>query len=208
MRTVSARLACFALSILLVNWPTASLSRPSRDKNAVNYDGGIFFETDGSLSNGACFRVAGRVHSREFFENLKRIDNAQGVTFRRGVQTVTHFPDKIIVCYIIRDHPCDPRFRQEETRVYLTREMMSTVRLSLYWKNGVDLRPIRDSKELSSSVEAVVPYAKALAAELPKRFEWSWVSEVPSAGVPLTDSLVLIFRTPNGRIAARVAARL
>jgi len=85
---------------------------------------------------------------------------------------------------------------------------MSTLQLSLYWKKGLEMRPVKESTEIASSVEAVVPYAKSLAAELPKRFEWSWELEVPSAGVPLTDSLVLMLRTPDGRIAARVAARL
>jgi hypothetical protein len=53
-----------------------------------------------------------------------------------------------------------------------------------------------------------VPYAVKLATELPKRFEWSYQLAVPSKDVPLTDSLVLVFRTADGRIAARVAARL
>jgi hypothetical protein len=208
MRTVCSRMACLALPILLVSLPSASLSQPSREKNAVYYDGGVPFKTDGSLANGACFRVAGRIDAPGFFENLKRTANARGAIFRRGAETITEFPDKIFLSYVIRDHPCDPRYQQEGTRIYLTREMMSTMQLSLYWKNGVDLRPIKDSREISSSVEAVVPYAKALAAELPKRFEWSWELEIVSAGVPLTDSLVLIFRTPDRRIAARVAARL
>jgi hypothetical protein len=43
---------------------------------------------------------------------------------------------------------------------------------------------------------------------LPKRFIWSYEFGIPGAGVPLTDSLVLIFRTADGHIAARVAARL
>lgn len=207
MGIFSSRPVCFALSIMLASWPTASLSQPRGEKNAVYY-GGVPFLTDGSLANGACFRVAGRVEAPEFFENLKRTDNAHGAIFSRGTETVTQFPEKIFLHLVIRDHPCDPKFRQEEPRVYLTREMMSTIQLSLYWKNGLDLQPVRESKKIASSVEAIVPYAKDLAAELPKRFEWSWEWEVPSAGVPLTESLVLIFRTPDGHIAARVAARL
>ena len=208
MRTIFARIACFALSIPLVSLPAASFSQSGRDKNAAYYGRGILFETDGSLANGACFRVAGRVNAPGFFEHLKRTENARGATFSRGAETVTQFPDNLFLYYVIRDRPCDPRFRQEGTRIYLTREMISAVQLSLYWKNGVDLRPAEDSKEIYSSVEAIAPYAKALAAELPKRFEWTWELELPSTGVPLTDSLVLIFRTPDGRIAARVAARL
>jgi len=172
------------------------------------YGGGVPFLTDGSLANGACFRVAGRVDAPDFFENLKRTENAQGAVFSRGTETVTQFPEKLLLYVVIRDHPCDPKFQQDEPRVYLTREMMSTMQLSLYWKNGVDLQPVKDSKKIASSVEAIAPYAKDLATELPKRFEWSWEWEIRSAGVPLNDSLVLIFRTPDGRIAARVAARL
>lgn len=208
MGTMFARLACFALPILLVTLPAASLSQKSRDKNAVRYDGGLPFRTDGSLPNGACFRVSGRVDAPDFFASLKRIENAQGASFRRGGETLTQFPNEIFLSYVIRDHPCDPTFQQEGPHIYLTREMISAMQLSLYWKNGVDLRPIKGSKEISSSVEAIVPYAKALAPELPKRFEWTWELGIPSAGVPLTDSLVLIFRTSDGRIAARVAARL
>ena len=56
--------------------------------------------------------------------------------------------------------------------------------------------------------EPIVPYASNLTSQLPKRFEWSYQLAVPSKDVPLTDSLVLVFRTTDGRIAARVAARL
>jgi hypothetical protein len=45
-------------------------------------------------------------------------------------------------------------------------------------------------------------------ADLPERLVWSFEFSVTGAGVPLTDSLVLIFREPDGRIAARVAARM
>jgi hypothetical protein len=85
---------------------------------------------------------------------------------------------------------------------------MSAMKLSLYWKHGVDLRPIERVTEKDFAVVPVVPYAANLASELPKRFEWSYEWAVPSAGVPLADSLVLVFRTPDGRIAARVAARM
>ena len=90
----------------------------------------------------------------------------------------------------------------------MTREMMSHLQLSLYWKHGVDLRPVKDVREVEARVERITPYARELAAELPERFEWSYQLAVPSVGVPLTDSLVFVFRTNEERIAARVAARL
>jgi hypothetical protein len=186
----------------------APLVERSRDKTVWNYDGGMFLETDGSLSNGVCFRLYGRVTSTGFFDNLKRIDNQHGTIFRRGSETVTQFPDELLLSFVIRDHSCTHGLQEVGTHNYLTREMMSTLGLSLYWKHGVGLRPVKNIREVHASVDPLVPYAKTLASELPKRFAWSWELAIPSAGVPLTDSLVLVFRAPDDRIAARVAARL
>ena len=88
------------------------------------------------------------------------------------------------------------------------RELMSTLQLYLYWKRGVELRPIANPESKYFSVDPVIPYAAARAHDLPERFQWSYEYAIPSAGVPLTDSLVLVLRTPEGHMVARVAARL
>jgi hypothetical protein len=194
--------------IFLACPPPASRGQRKHEKVISNYAGGVFFETDGSLPNGVCFRVSGRVYAGEFFEQLKRFDGPQGVVFRRGQETVVLFPDELVLSFVIRDMSCTAGVPQAGKRVYLTREMMSTLHLFLYWKRGVELRPLKVIKELHASVERIEPFATSLAAELPKRFEWSYDIAVSGAGVPLTDSLVLIFRAPDDRIAARVAARL
>jgi hypothetical protein len=82
------------------------------------------------------------------------------------------------------------------------------MKLSLYWKHGVELRSVGKITLVHFSVDPIQPYATSLAAELPKRYLWSYELGVPAGGVPLTDSLVLIFRAADGHIAARVAARL
>jgi hypothetical protein len=197
--------ACLALASLA---PRPSSGQSKREKSVWNYDGGIIFATDGSLPNGVCFRVDGEANAGEFFNKLKRIDDGRGTLFRRGAETVTHFPGELLLSIDIHDQPCAPRFREFEARAYLTREMLSTLHLSFYWKRGVDLRQVKNITELRSSVEPIAPYAANLASELPKRYAWSYQLAVPSKDVPLTDSLVLVFRTPDGRIAARVAARL
>lgn len=208
MSLLDYKIAGAAFLIFLGCAPGVSLTEAKRDKSVWNYDGGVFFETDGSLPNGVCFRVSGNVTSPEFFDHLKRIDDGHGTVFRRGMETVTQFPDQLLLSFVIHDQSCSPGLHQVGTRPYLTREMMSALQLSLYWKRGVDLRQVKNIKEVGASVEPIVPYATALAAELPQRFEWSYQLLVPSAGVPLTDSLVFVFRTAEGRIAARVAARL
>lgn len=182
--------------------------QPKHEKTVWNYDGGVFFQTDGTLPNGVCFRIAGRMSSQDFFFNLKRVDSEEGTNFLRGPETVIHFPDSVTVSFSIRDEFCPPGVQQVGTHVYMTEKMINDLRLSIYWKHGVDLRPVRDVTKVRSGVERINPYATALAGELPARYEWWYELAVPSAGVSLSDSLAFVFRTPDGRIAARVAARL
>ena len=208
MRFSDFKIAGFAFLIFLGCAPGASLGQPKGDKSVWNYDGGVFFATDGSLPNGVCFRVSGNVSSPEFFDNLKRIDDGHGTVFRHRLETVTQFPDQLLLSFVIHDQSCSPGLQQVGTHMYLTREMVGSMQLSLYWKHGVELRQVKNIREVRASVERIAPYATARAAELPPRFQWSYQLLVSSAGVPLTDSLVFMFRTVDGRIAARVAARL
>jgi hypothetical protein len=197
--------------LLLAPAPSASQhkqNQPKHEKNIWNYDGGVFFETDGSLPNGVCFRVYGRVTSEDFFDNLKRVDTDEGTIFRRGTKTVTRFPDSLTVSYAVRDQACPSGIQKVGSRANMTQERMENLRLSIYWKHGVELRPVENIKLLDTRVDRINPYATALAAELPRRYEWSYELSVPSAGVSLSDSLVFVFRTQDERIAARVAARL
>ena len=208
MRFFQIKAAGLSLLCFLLLVPAASTGQFKRDKNIWNYDGGVIFATDGALPNGVCFRVSGDVNAADFFNNLKRIDDEHGTVFRRGTELVSEFPETLDVSFSIRDQPCTPGLREVAPRTYLTREMMSRLQLSIYWKHGVDLRLVKDVKEVETRVERIVPFARSLAAELPVRFEWSYQLLVPSARVPLTDSLVFVFRTNEERVAARVAARL
>lgn len=178
-----------------------------REETVWNYEGGVLFETDGSLPGGVCFRIYGIMNSGDFFDSLKRIETDKGTIFRRGTETVTQFPNSVTVVYAIRDF-CPAEIQEMGTRPYLTQKMVDGLQLSIYWKHGVELRPVEGAKEITSRVDRIQPYAKSLTAELPSRYEWTFEFTVPSAGVSLMDSLAFVFRTPEGKIAARVAARL
>ena len=177
-------------------------------KDILNFDGGIFFQTEGSLSDLTCFRLAGRVTAPDFFDNFKRIDDQHGTEYRRGPEILTEFPKELRVSFVLLDIPCTSQLQQPGPRRYLTQEMMKTLRFSFYWKRGIELRHIENLKEVSATAEPIELYNTRSKEELPKRYRWFLEYTVPSAGVPLTDRLVLIVRTPDGRKAARVAARL
>src|SRR5467141_2079946 len=178
------QIRCFAAWFLVL--ATAFLraaAQPNRDKNTWTYDGGIFLETDGAIPGGACFRVKGHVTADDFFENLRREDTNSGTLFRRGNDIVTEFPKHLHLSMSIADIPCDPHMQQANSRVYLTDEMIRSLRLHFFWK-------------------------RALEQELPKRFEWLVEFSLPSEGVPLTDNLVLMMYTPEHRLIARGAAKM
>jgi hypothetical protein len=177
-------------------------------KTVWNFEGGVFLQTDGNLSEETCFRLSGRVTAKGFFDNLKRVDDDEGTRFLRGQEAITEFPELVKLMFVIRDFPCTANLNGGVGRQYLTREMMSKLKLSLFWKRGVALRPIDDFKVTFAAVKQIPPYATELASELHEKLEWMYELDIPSQGVPLTDGLVLIFRREDGRIAARVAARL
>ena len=181
---------------------------PNRDKNTWSYDGGIFLDTDGAIPGGACFRIKGHVTAGDFFDNLKREDTNSGTLFRRGNDIVTEFPKALHMSLSISDTPCDPHMRQTNSRVYLTDEMIRSLRLHFFWKRALELRPVRGVVEAGGEVRPVPWYSHGLEQELPKRFEWVVEFDVPSAGVPLTDNLVLMMYTPDHRLVARGAARM
>jgi hypothetical protein len=210
LHRLHAPLAPIVLGVIALLAVPTLRAQSSRDKSVWNYDGGVFLATEGRIPDGPCFYVKGRLTAPDFFGNLKRFDDDHGVVFRRGTETVTHFPDKLLLSFVIFDMPCSDKLQlqQTSTHAYLTRSQVSSLHVSMYWKHGVELRPAGKIENLDFKIERVAPYATALAAELPEKFTWSYEFAVLSASVPLTDSLVLVFRNTQGQTLARVAARL
>src|SRR5580693_4887746 len=208
------RISSVALVGVLLCFPAAAQSKKKSkppkpaQSNVQNYYGGVFLMGDGGIPDGPCFRINGRVTSGGFFNDLKSYDTMDGTVFRLGTNEIALFPDKLLLSLTIHDQSCSTGLQPVGTGAYLTQEAMSSMKLSLYWKHGVDLRSAGKITLVHFSVDPIQPYATSLAAELPKRYLWSYELNVPAGGVPLTDSLVLIFRTTDGHIAARVAARL
>src|SRR5277367_1103671 len=207
-----SRLCLLALAAASVLLPASAQTQKKTkkpkapDPKVASYYGGVFLVGDGGIENGPCFRVNGRVTSGGFFNNLKSYESDDGTIFKSGITEVTQFPDKVLLSLTIRDQPCSFGLQPVGTGSYLTKEIMSSLKLTLYWKHGVDMRPVGKVAILHFSVDPIQPYATSLAAELPKRYSWSYDFGIPSASVPLCDSLVLIFRASDGHIAARVAA--
>jgi hypothetical protein len=174
-----------------------------------NLDGGVFFATDGHLPNGSCFRLSGQMTSGEFFDGLRRVDDADGTTYLLRDQVVTRYPEELFLTLHLLDFPCTSDLSDTAVRPPLTRELMGALRLNFFWKQGVRLRPVEGIRKTSSNVRRLAPFATDAAAdELAPRYEWNYAFTVSSESVPLTNDLVLIVEDEDHKMAARVAAKL
>ena len=198
------------LALLTVIFLCSAGAASSGDKTVWSYEGGIFMITNGSLPDGICFRLTGRVTAGDFFDHLKRFDKPEGTVFRRSNEPVQNFPDQLTLTISVhdwQDKTCPPRPENAPPQ-FLTREMMSTLNLFLYWKHGVELRPVEHVDRKFFGVRETVPQAAVQMYHLQQKLEWNYEYIVPSTGVPLTESLVLVLRTQDDHVAARVSARL
>ena len=173
-----------------------------------NLDGGVFFSTDGHLPNGSCFRLSGHMTAPDFFDGLRRVDTTDGTTYVLHEKVVTVYPPELFLTLHLLDFPCTFDLKETVVRPPLTREIMSTLRLNFFWKDGIAMRPVETSKRTAASVKRLAPYAADAASELAPRFEWNYAFTVAGENVPLTSDLVLVIETEDHKIAARVAARL
>jgi hypothetical protein len=184
-------------------------SKPER-RTVWNLDGGVYFATDGHLPNGSCFRLNGQMNAPDFFDGLRRVDSADGTLYYLRNQLVTEYPDEVQIVIRLLDFPCTLDLKDTAARPPITREMMATLRLNFYWKQGVHLRPVEESKRTAAEVRRIGTFAAGPTAdeELAPRYEWSYAFKVNSENIPLTNDLVLVIENQEHKIAARVAARL
>jgi hypothetical protein len=203
-------LTCIPLAcLLLLAAPLRSGSAdPPHERTVWNYDGGLHVSTEGHVPGGPCFHLVEHVTADTFFDNLRRVDSTAGTFYKRGNDIVTEFPEVMRLSFELYDEPCSDQLQVTGTRTYLSSSMISNLRFGFAWKHGMDMRAARQISLKNAEAHVIQPYAQDLADELPKKYEWEFEFAVPSKGVPLSDSLVLIIYTVDHRIVARVAARM
>ena len=177
-------------------------------KTVWNLEGGAYFSTEGRIPDGPCFRMNGQATAPGFFDRLKRIDDDRGTRYLRGTEAVTEYPPKLDVLILLHDLPCSFVLKDRAFGPPLTKEIVGKLRLKLYWKHGVELRPTEHFVDPVLHIKTLEPNIRPEANDLQERYEWSFTFGLPSEGVPIDDSLVLMFETADGAIAARTSARL
>lgn len=203
----------FFFGFLILPASLSCVQKNPKDLKAVHrstwsFEGGTFFATDGRIPNGPCFRLTGQATAPKFFDDLRRIDDENGTQYMRGTETVTEFPARLDVQILIHDQPCSFLLKDKTTEPPLAKDDITKLRLLLFWKHGVAMRPTQRIVDGELNIRELQPNITPEANDLAPRYEWHFSFGVPSEGVAIEDSLVVTFQTRTGEIAARTSARL
>jgi hypothetical protein len=191
---------------LLFSTSVNPAAAPTKDVRV--YTNAVPFVTDGGIPGGPCMRISGDITAPDFFIGLTRISTPVGFEFRRGKELVTEFPQELTLHLQIRDMPCMGSFVAGAPRRFLTQQIVGALALRFYWKRGFALRSLKTVTRTNATALRLSPIVNMDTGDPVDRFVWRFEFAVPSAGVPLTDHLVIVLRTPEGKLVARVSARL
>lgn len=157
-------------------------------------------------ADNICLLLEGDVGSDDFFNDLRVRKTANGTEFFKGTQVVRTFPDTLTVRVFAEVGTCTLRESTPEGGntpiiVNLDENFMSSVTFEGAWKHGFDEKVA----DLGPLAEGRIPNPTPLPSY---RDWWEYEFEVHSKGVSLSDALVIIVQSPDGRMVARFSARL
>ncbi|GEM_PF-5134696 len=152
-----------------------------------------------------CLILDGDVIAGDFFDGLQGHRSANGIEFRKGGQKVEAYPERLTVRIFAALGFCSSKERSlERSTPILPRlddNFMRSVTFDGAWKHGFD--------ERVADIGPVVEGRIANPTRLPSdRDWWEYQFEVRSEGVNLTDALVVVLQSPDGRLLARLSGRV
>ena len=154
-------------------------------------------------SNDLCLMIGARAVSGEFFRGIQTKRKNGEPVYRKKGKVITVFPRRLTV-YIDAGFDrctgpgpkdcdrCDFRF---------SASFMDSLRFEAYWKHGFDTQKAELgvlSTEKSNDLSRLAPNAEL----------WKYALSIESENVPLTDSLVIIVLSPDGRVVSRLSGKL
>jgi hypothetical protein len=146
-----------------------------------------------------CLMLGARAVAEDFFKGLEAHKSGDRRTFKRHGKTVKFFPAQVIVkieaavapCARKITLPCDRcDFRFDE-------EFMKSLQFDAFWKSVFDQRKAELGVLSEDESRDLAPTAKL----------WVYEFSVNSNDVPLTESLLVVLRAPDGRIVSRLSGK-
>ena len=150
-----------------------------------------------------CLMIGARAVAGDFFKDLRSRNSNNGVTFSKHRQKVRVFPERLTVKVDAGFDRCVGRGPVDCDRCdfQLSSEFMNSLQFEAYWKNGfamqkADIEVL--NVEQSNDLARIAPFAKL----------WKYELSVRSENIPLSDTLVVILLSSDGRVLSRLSGKL
>jgi hypothetical protein len=191
-----------------------SLSPPSRASapqfplpEEVQHGKTLQLGMDFLRADDMCLILYGDVEAGDFFDHLRGRNTTNGIQFRKGAQEVKTFPENLIVKIIAVLGACSVRERAAEggnvasKNVHLDEDFMRSVSFDGSWKKGLAEKPAELGPVAEGRIRNPIPLMN-------DRDWWEYEFKVRSEGISLNDALVIVMQSPDGKMVARLSARL
>ena len=190
---------CVAVLLVLM---TSMLPRSAnaRPRSSPTYVGQVDFGPQMLHLEDGCLSIHGTVTAGSFFDDLKRIDNDGQLEYRKHGKVVTEYPESLTTSIRISGDPC-ARMPQSPSAIF--RGNSYSLKLEVYWKRGMEMRPA----VLSPVLARCVGYSSiTIPGETMTIPSIACQLTVESRGVPLVDHLIVAVFEANGRPLTRISA--
>jgi len=167
----------------------------------------LLLSADFLQANDMCLILFGNVGAGDFFDNIRGRKTKNGVQYRKGSQIVQTFPENLVVSIIAILGKCSARERAIQLyegspkNVRFDNGFMESLTFDGSWKDGFTEKPA----ELGPLAEGRIPNPTGGTSD---RDWWEYQFKARSEGISLADSLVIVIRSPDGKMVARFSARL
>jgi hypothetical protein len=158
-------------------------------------------------ADNMCLILYGNVEAGDFFDHLRGRKTSDGIQFRKGARDVKTFPENLTVRVIAVLGTCSVRERAAEggsvfsSHVHLDEDFMRSITFDGSWNQGfaekrAELGPVAEGR-----IRNPIPLMN-------DRDWWEYEFKVQSQGISLDNSLVIVMQSPDGKMVARLSARL
>jgi hypothetical protein len=194
-RNINRVLLTLFISVL----PLGANAAPN--SNPTSYAGQVDFGAQLLHFNDGCASVHGALTAGNFFDDLKRSDNGGRLVFRKGGQIVSEYPESVKTAIRISGDPCSASSPNSPSAIF--RGNAYSLRLEVYWKHEMQLRPAMLSPVEAHCVGYSSTTGRGESVRIPSI---SCQLTVDSKGVPLEDHLIVWILGPDGKLLTRISA--
>jgi hypothetical protein len=149
-----------------------------------------------------CIDFVSWMSAKSFFEGMEWINSPQGVVFSKDGKPVTEFPETLTLTmrpYFFWCSSPEPLDSTPLSPVPLNLGSMKASQFDLFWKRGEEMRPV-----VGYTVKIIPPSSFRESGTEQSMYEF----KLPGKDVPLTDALVVVFKSRDKKPLFRIAARV